>query len=169
MYGRSELIEDAAGYGLVIFTAKSGTIDWTSKNWTAREPFLDLAASDTFLESRYALVKTTRELTIYRFYGVSPMAEARMLGAYWTPARPALRIDKLGYSTFHDQSRAELAIKRKWSPMSEIVDARLADGSWIFVGRAGLQVDQGVRLSGGAIQMILPGIGHELHLVRRHA
>ncbi len=49
---------------------------------------------------------------LYRFYGRTSRSEATLLGACWSPARPSLAIDQLGYEPWHDRSRADLAIKR---------------------------------------------------------
>ena len=168
MYGQRELLDDAKGYGIAVYAAHEGAITWASSSWNAKEPFLQRTASDTFLESRYALVKSTRTLTIYRFYGATRMAEARLLGSYWTPARPALRIDNLGYSAMHDTTRAGLALTRNWNPMTQVVEATLQSGAWIFVGRVAPQVGGDTTFGGGLIQFILPAAGHQLHLERRH-
>jgi hypothetical protein len=166
VYDQDSLIKDGSGYGLVIYAAHEGGITWASANWTAREPFLGKDAADTFLGSRYVLVKSTRPLTIYRFHGVSAMAEARLLGSYWTPARPAMRIDRLGYPAMHDSTRSDIALKRAWNPMTEVVEASLERGSWIFVGRAAPQREGDHRFGGGSIQFVLPETGHRLNLQR---
>lgn len=164
MYGVQDVRADAAGYGIVVYVAEGGAIVWAGRSWTATEPTLRADAPKTFLNHVYALVRTSRPLRIYRYHGVSPQAEARLLGAYWSPARPALRIDNLGYESFHDQGRANLALKQSWNPMSEVSEATLATGSLAFVGRAAAQLDGSRRLAGGAIQFILPSAGHELCL-----
>ncbi|HEY0801973.1 MAG TPA: hypothetical protein VGD54_14115 [Steroidobacteraceae bacterium] len=169
MYDQRQLLDDAAGYGIVVYAAHEGAITWASANWTAKEPFLQPAASETFLASRYALVKSSRSLTIYRFYGSTRMTEARLLGSYWTPSRPALRIDQLGYSAMHDTLRADLALERGWNPMTDVVEATLQSGSWIFVGRVASQIEGGLKLGGGTVQFFLPAVGHQLRLDRRYA
>jgi hypothetical protein len=107
-------------------------------------------------------------MSIYRFYGVSRMAEARLLGSFWTPARPALRIDRLGYETFHDTTRSDVALKRNWNPMTDVAEATLSSGSWVFVGRAAKQSEGSKTFQGGAVQFILPETGHQLCLERRY-
>lgn len=169
MYDLDEVKTDAQGFGRVIYLGKEGSIVWSAPEWTATEPFLAKNAADTFINSVYALVRTTRRITIYRFYGNSPAAEACILGSFWSPARPSLRIDKLGYSSMYDTSRADLAMKCIWNPMSKVVEATLGSGAWIFVGRAARQEDGGILLGGGAIQFILPESGHRLHLERQHS
>jgi hypothetical protein len=170
MYDPAKLSSDAAGYGLVTYLAKgpmrinaSGAPSAGSAMSPAA-PLLRAEIAKNFLHDLYALVWTTRRLTIYRFYGTNAKAEASLLGAYWTPARPSLRIDHLGYESMHDTSRADLSLKRAWNPMIDLVEADLAPGTHIYVGRAAPQSEMGVRFGGGAIQFLVRMPTHRLHL-----
>lgn len=165
MYTAKELKEDACGYGLVHYVAEGTRIVIRGPAWGVQETYLIAKYADTFLMSLYALVSTTREIRIYRFHGVDPSAEAQMLGSWWTPQRPALAIDGLGYESFHNQSRGENSVRREWNPMTEVAQAKLRTGSLVFVGRIGPQPDGLRTLSGGKIQFLLPGRGHALCLI----
>jgi len=166
VYTAAQLREDASGYGLIAYVAEGRQIVSRGPAWTGEEPWLMTSTAATFLGSLYAFVRTTRDITIYRFHGVDPRAEARMLGSWWSPRRPSLAIDDLGYASWHNQSRAGAAVKNEWNPMSEVAEARLYSGSPVFVGRIALVQDGSRRLGGGDIQFLLPGAGHPLCLNR---
>jgi hypothetical protein len=174
MYDAVQLNSDAAGYGLVIGLAKgsspvhAGGLSTSRPGFTPSAPLLQAEVANTFLHGLYALVRTTRHLTIYRFYGASPVARASLLGAFWTPARPSLRIDRLGYESMHDASRADLSLRRVWNPMTDVVEAQMAVSALIYVGRVAPQSELGARLGGGAIQFFVSNPGHRLHLTRSY-
>jgi hypothetical protein len=174
VYNAAQLSSDAAGYGSVAYLAKGasqirfgGTPNWG----TAVSPDLPLLSAElaqTFLHDLYAAVWTTRSLTLYRFFGTDSRGTASLLGAFWTPARPSLRVDQLGYESMHDTSRGNLSLKREWNPMKNVVEANLASGAHIYVGRVAPQSELGTRLGGGAIQFFLPKRDHRLHLKRSY-
>jgi len=164
MYTSKELRDDACGYGLVHYVAQGTQITIHGPQWSGQDTYLIAKCADTFLNSLYALVTTVRDIQIYRFHGVDPSAEAQMLGSWWTPQRPALAIDALGYESFHNQSRSEAAIRRAWNPMNEVAKAKLRTGSLVFIGRIGPQRDDSRMLGGGSIQFLLPERGHALNL-----
>jgi hypothetical protein len=174
MYNAAQLNADASGYGLVRYMAKGTTrINATgaSSSDPARPPAAPLLpppTSTTFLHELYALVWTTRPIVIYRFYGTNAIADASLLGAFWTPARPGLRIDRLGYESMHDTSRANMSLKRTWNPMAKVVEADLGAGAHIYVGRVAPQTEMGRHFGGGAIQFFAPGLTHRLHLKRNY-
>jgi hypothetical protein len=169
MYTAAQLDEDASGYGLIAYVAEGRRIVSRGTSWTGAEPWLTAETAATFLGSLYAFVRTTREITIYRFHGMDPRTEARMLGSWWSPRRPALAIDDLGYPSWHNQSRSDAAVRKAWNPMSEVAEAQLENGSPVFVGRIAPVKDGARRLAGGDIQFLLPGTGHPLCLRANHA
>jgi len=158
MYNAATLKADASGYGLVRYLATGAArtnAGGRSMSGDARQllaPLLEPKISRTFLHERYALLWTARPLTIYRFYGTDATATASILGAYWPPARPSLRVDRLGYESAHDTSHASMALKRSWNSMAGVVEASLAAGAHIDVGRVAPQSEMGRQLGGGAIQ-----------------
>ncbi len=174
MYDASQLSNDAAGYGLVTYLAKGSfqiNARGTPSSGSPVSPAFPLLKSEiakSFLHDLYALVWTTRQLTIYRFYGTNALVAASLLGAFWTPARPSLRIDRLGYESMHDTSRANLSLKRAWNPMTDVVEADLASGAHVYVGRVAPQSEMGRRFGGGAVQFFVPTPGHRLHLKRNY-
>lgn len=132
----------------------------------------------------YALVKTDRQITVYRFYETAnlraPYGEqhnsfifgqasnrnpARRLGAWWTPYRPGLTIDRLGYTDdYRKGDRASIAVKKEWNRFDYCIEAELVQGSLIYIGRTARQIenpsfetDRGrtILYSGGAIQFKL--------------
>jgi hypothetical protein len=174
MYDAAQLSNDAAGYGHVSYLAKGAIrIDAAGRPGSgspapAPFPLLKTEIAGSFLRGLYALVWTTRQITIYRFYGANSSAAASLLGAFWTPARPSLRIDRLGYEAAHDTSRANLALQRAWNPMTNVVEADLGSGAHIYMGRVAPQSELGVRLGGGSIQFFVPSLDHRLHLKRNY-
>ena len=175
MYHAAQLSNDASGYGHVTYLAKgalridaSGQPSSGSAAVPASFPLLKAEIAKSFLEGLYSLVWTTRPITIYRFYGANLSAAASLLGAFWTPARPSLRIDRLGYESLHDTSRANLALRRAWNPMTNVVEADLGSGAHIYIGRVAPQSELGVRFGGGTIQFFVPSLDHRLHLKRNY-
>ena|SRR5579862_144823 len=170
MYDAAQLSNDAAGYGVVTYLAKGPfqiSARGTHSSGSAVPPGFPLLKSEiakSFLHDLYALVWTTRQLTIYRFYGTNALTSASLLGAFWTPARPSLRIDRLGYESMHDTSRANLSLKYGWNPMTNVVEADLTQGAHIYIGRVAPQTEMGRRFGGGAVQFFVPTPGHRLHL-----
>src|SRR5215470_2243027 len=118
MYDAAQLSSDANGYGHVTYLAKgssridAGGTPSSGPPLPAGFPLLKAELAKSFLQSLYSLVWTTRRLSLYRFYGTNSLAAASLLGAFWSPARPSLRIDSLGYESFHDTSRADLSLNR---------------------------------------------------------
>jgi len=173
MYGHAELQADARGYGLVLYVAQGST-------GTVPHPQFSPYAS-TFLHGLYAFVRTHRPITVYRAFGHDPTASARMLARFWSPARPSLAIDRLGYASAHNRLREQQSVLRRWNPLSEVVEAELAAGTEIFLGRTGKQESGGERYAGGDIQFFLntrdqngdfidglPEVSYQLQLKRRH-
>jgi hypothetical protein len=175
MYNAAQLNSDAAGYGLVISLAKGQfRINAAGRPNSDRvmshaAPLLKAEIAKSFLNDMYAFVRTTRQITLYRFYGESAQADAALLGAFWTPARPSLRVDRLGYESIHDTLRSELSLKRAWNPMKHVVEADLASGAHIYIGRVAPQSEVAVRLGGGAMQFFVPKLDHRLHLKRNYS
>jgi hypothetical protein len=170
----ARLNTDAAGYGHVTYLAKGSIqIDASGRPSAgpaapAAFPLLKAEIANSFLGGLYSLVWTTRPITLYRFYGATSSAAASLLGAFWTPTRPSLRIDRLGYESFHDTSRANLSLQRSWNPMTNVVEADLAPGAHIYIGRVAPQSEPGVRFAGGSIQFFVPSLDHRLHLKRNY-
>jgi hypothetical protein len=175
MYNAAQLSNDAAGYGHVSYLAKGtvrinagGQPSARSPPVPASFPLLKAEIASSFLGELYSLVWTIRPITIYRFYGTNSSAAASLLGAFWTPARPSLRIDRLGYESSHDTSRANLALQRAWNPMTNLAEADLGSGAHIYIGRVAPQSELGVRFGGGSIQFFVPSLDHRLHLKRNY-
>ena len=175
MYDAAQLNNDAAGYGHVSYLAKGSVrIDASGRPSSgsavpAAFPLQNAEIAASFLGGLYSLVWTTRPITLYRFYGTNPSAAASLLGAFWTPARPSLRIDRLGYESHHDTSRANLSLARAWNPMISVVEADLGSGAHVYIGRVAPQSESGIRFGGGAIQFFVPSLDHRLHLKRNYA
>jgi len=174
MYDAAQLNSEASRYGHVTYLARATArinADGTPSSGSpvpANFPLLEAEVAKSFLEGLYSLVWTTQRRSIYRFYGTNSMVGASLLGAFWTPARPSLRIDGLGCESFHDTSRADLALKRAWNPMTTVVEADLDQGAHIYLGRVAPQSELGVHFGGGAIQFLVPTLDHWLHLKRNY-
>jgi hypothetical protein len=146
---------------------------------------LPVRDADAFLHSMYALVRTAREITIYRMsetqgleapYGkdhpsyyrglVQKRTPSKMWGRWWTPTRPGLLIDNVGVATdLRTDTRQSNAVKREWGRFDLCVQARLPIDTSIHVGRVApqtenraFQTDNGrtIRYSGGGMQFLLP-------------
>lgn len=174
MYDAVQLNADASGYGVVQYVARGSARIYPRGSSVSQPavpptgPLLAPKVSETFLNELYALVWTTRPLTIYRFYGTDATATASVLGAFWTPARPSLRIDRLGYESMHDTSRDDMSLKRAWNPMAKVVEANLSAGAHIYVGRVAPQTEMKRHFGGGAIQFFAPALAHRLHIKGNH-
>jgi hypothetical protein len=152
---------------------------------------LCIVDAQKFTSSIYALVKTVRPLTIYRFYETSNLqapygrehnsfisghvkkrVPAKMLGGWWSCKRPSLTIDNLGYSDEHRKDdRAGMAVLKEWNRFDVCVEAILKTASLVYVGRTAQQAenvsfetDHGrtILYAGGAIQFLL--VRPELHI-----
>jgi hypothetical protein len=182
VYGDAELSADALGYGLVMYVAQGSRFLQRHPTYRAGEPHPQFASEAVnFVHSLYAFVRTQRPITIYRAYGHETRASARMLGRYWSPARPSLAIDRLGYPSMHNRFRQDQAVLREWNPMLDVVEAELAVGAEIFVGRTASKQSRNERFGGGNLQFFLntrdqdgefitglPPIGYHLRLRANH-
>jgi hypothetical protein len=178
-----ELLEDIRGYGTIL-RAWKGTRDLESVAHAPGPgplPFDDVLKFTSYV---YALVKTDRQILVYRFYEtadlrapygeqhnsftfgqVSNRHPAQRMGRWWTPSRPGLTIDRLGYSDDHRKGdRATIAVKKEWNRFDYCVEAELVQGSLIYAGRTAMQnenrsfeTDRGrtITYGGGAIQFKL--------------
>lgn len=182
MYQPKALLLDAGAYGRVLYVAQGSSLVFTDPAYTSAQPHAAFTAeADSFLHGTYAFVRTDRRLTIYRAYGDERAASARMLSRYWSATRPSLAIDRLGYESHHNRLRHDQAVLPSWNPLSQVVEAHLAAGAEVFVGRAAPQSGAGDSYAGGAIQLFLntasntgqfvehlPRVSYQLTLMRRH-
>lgn len=182
MYDGPQLQQDAQGYGRVLYVAQGPNLLTSDPQYRAATPHAQFRTEpDNFIHRLYAFVRTTRRITVYRAHGTDPTASARMLARYWSPVRPALAIDRLGYASQHNTLRRDQAVLRTWNPLSEVVEAELAAGSEIFIGRTAAKAGAGESYRGGSIQFFLntrdadglfvdglPTISHQLTLKRNH-
>lgn len=177
---------DAAGYGHVL-AAWRGQTQIFQATRVARPPApLPPALARCFTDGVYALVELDRSQRVYRFfetqglrapYGRDHPSFVRMLvqqrhpsrpdGLWWTPRRPALEIDNLAVASLHrgDERRA-LAVSREWGRFDYCVEALIAPGMQVYVGRTAPQQESamygGQHYAGGAIQFRLQS---PLHVV----
>jgi hypothetical protein len=166
-YGVKKLLEDARGYGRVAYAARGSRIVHAEHAGASPRLPRDPAC---FVGGLHALVETSRRVTLYRWYDEGPAAEARLLGPWWSTHRPSAEIDPTRLSELHKTARSDLAIKRSWSQMQSVVEAELAPGARVFVGRIAPQAEEsGELLTGGYIQFFVPvqALGF-LRLVRNH-
>ncbi len=168
VYDEAALREDFAPIGQILLIAQSIRLLHQAPAAELGQSMLRPEEARNFLNELYTLMRSRMDLRIYRFHGVSKQAEASMLGEYWSPTRPGLRIDNLGYESWHDTSREDSALKNSWNPMREVVEARLARGTLLFAGRVAPQQDGDRRLGGGAMQFFIPRPGHRLFLTHNH-
>jgi hypothetical protein len=182
MYDRKQLQEDAQGYGRVLYVAQGPDLLTTDPQYPATKPHAAFSTEqENFINRLYAFVRTERRITVYRAHGDERTASARMLARYWSPIRPALAIDRLGYASHHNTLRHDQAVLRGWNPLSQVVEAELAAGSEIFIGRTAAKATHAESYRGGSIQFFLntrdadglfavglPAISHQLTLKRNH-
>jgi hypothetical protein len=138
---------------------------------------IDLAM--TFVEGVYFLLKTTREIAVYRgfetkgltapygkdhpAYGLVPFRKPGTPdGLWWTPGRPSLEIDNLGLSSMHRaEPRDSAGIKLEWNRLDYYLEGVLPMGSLVYVGRAAPQQESAAygrrKYSGGGYQFRLTG------------
>jgi len=192
-----QLLEDCRSYGSIL-RAWDGTRDLErAANAPAQPGPLSAIDARKFASSIYALVRTGRPITIYRFYEtpnlqapygkqhnsftsgqVKNRVPAGMLGGWWSPHRPALTIDNLGYSDEHrKEDRAGIAVLKEWNRFDVCVEATLLPTALIYVGRTARQAenisfetDHGrtILYGGGAMQFLLVRGASHLNKLHEH-
>lgn len=174
-YGIRELVEDAEGYGDVLYAATGERVDHVGPRGATVLARLDAREQPAFLGRMHALVETTREIRLYRWYDESPrrrgaplvpVAAARA-GGWWTPRRPSAEIDRVFLASLHKNARSDAALLRSWNKMHSLVEATLGRCARVFVGRIAPQFDEtkGELLTGGFIQFLIP-LSNRHHLKR---
>lgn len=132
-----------------------------------------------FVEETYILLRTRRQILIYRGYETAgleapfgkdhPSYFRNLLsqrrpgtpdGLWWTPARPSMAIDDLRLPSIdREQHRDGSAIKLEWNRLDFYLESELPIGTLIYVGRAAPQQEiaayGGKRLGGGGHQFRL--------------
>ena len=190
-----ELIEDCAGYGTVL---RAWTLDreiMSSQSTPNPHPALGIDDAQKFVQSTYAIIQTKTPRVVYRFYETADLrapygedhpsakngmaqkrAPAKMLGGWWSPFRPSLLIDGLGYSSVHKaEVRFNIAVAKEWNRMDYCVEAVLRENSFVYAGRVASQyenrafeTDEGrtILYGGGAMQFLLVRGASHIHLER---
>jgi hypothetical protein len=189
------LLEDvtaAEGYGTPLGVWQ-GTRQYYPAEPQVGPPALAMEHALTFVESFYILCSTKCAMRIYRGYETAKLdapygkdhpsfirnlvqqrRPGRPDGWWWTPARPSLSVDNLGYSAMHRaDDRRGSAVLKEWNRLDFYVEAILPLGSLIYVGRAAPQQEQaaygGERLGGRGYQFRLTDAAHrDLQVVQHY-
>jgi len=159
-------LADAGGYGTVVAVYDSRAPIHVGRVATSLRP-LDSRDGAAFLNARYSQLIARYLPHLYRVWdtnesrtwkGTPPREGAFMLGklgatqrGLWaSPLRPTHLVDYRHFT----------AIKNEWNRADFVLDASLAPGACVFVGRAALQaevVGRAMRqFGGGAIQVFVP-------------
>jgi hypothetical protein len=155
-YTARELLEDARGYGRVLYVAQGSGLAYVADGGCVPTR---LASSryECFVGELYAFVEIQRPVTLYRWYDEDPKSPAKRMGSWWSPHRPSAEIDPIALGSLHKTARSDLALKRSWNAMHSVVEADLAVGAQAYVGRAARQVEDTDEVHGGGyIQFFLP-------------
>ncbi len=167
------------GYGAPIAAWKGQQQIFKEPPNANRVTALSQDLAQTFVEESYILLRTRRQILIYRGYetagleapfGKDHPSYFRNLvslrrpgtpdGLWWTPARPSMAIDVLKLPSIdREQHRGDSGIKLEWNRLDFYLESELPVGSLIYVGRAAPQQEiaayGGKRLGGGGYQFRL--------------
>lgn len=177
------------GYGKLLIGWKNGREVWRDPSAGRGHGPASAYDAQKFLHGTYGLVETQRPISIYRFaekrektdpnirapYGSAHASyqaglavkrnPSAVIGAWWSPTRPALLIDDLGYDSSHARdTRSQLAVLKEWNRFDFCVQATLQPGSLIYAGRTAPQSEDAafegrpMPYPGGGIQFLrVPG------------
>lgn len=164
---QSELLHEMTGYGrLVAFYLGERTIA-EGDDTTGTRP-LPASLAENYIRGLYAEVVSRPIAHLYRYYdtlpGESPDEIRRRPPMDGFAARRGAMLEGGWWSTrlpgIPQEDRRMLAISHDFNRMDWIVDASLAEGTRVYVGRAASQSDAfrgpWARLAGGAIQFYVP-------------
>jgi hypothetical protein len=190
-----ELLQDVGGpdgYGTALVTWKDQHEIFRANDLGTTPAVLTPDLTSTFVERVYILVRTRREITIYRGYEskgldapfgrdhpsyirnlVSQRRPGTPDGRWWTPSRPSMVIDRLGVSDMHRaEHRASSAIRLEWNRLDYYLESQLPIGSLIYVGRAAPQQESKVygshKYGGGGFQFRLTQRPETLPFMKRY-
>jgi hypothetical protein len=130
-----------------------------------------------FMANTYCLLRTTRELKVYRGYETPRKKkahkgsfileesdeQAKRMGRWWSLYRPTLLIESLGLPSDLRQGYREFnAIKMKWNRLDVVMECALVRGSIVYLGRTAGQSEafreMTRQLPGGAFQIFVPDL-----------
>jgi hypothetical protein len=153
------ILADARGYGTVVAEYVNRAPIHVERVAHPTAPLaVHLAA--TFVDSTYCHVISRAIPHLYRVWDTNetrtwkgpPHSGALLLGK---PGAPGLWLSPMRPEHLVDY-RELTAIKHEWDRMDFVLDASLAPGASVYVGRTAPQTSHGKVLHGGAMQLFLP-------------
>jgi hypothetical protein len=185
-----DIVSDCGGYGVVL-GAWCRDRQIVASSPSAPQSLGRLRDDDArkFVLSTYALVRSSRPLTIYRLsetqglkapYGrehasyqrglVAQRNPATSMGRWWSPFRPSLLIDGPAHgSDAREDVRRRLAVLLKWNRCDLCLEGQLPAGEIFYAGRTEMQredpsyaTDRGhiILYAGGAMQFLLTSLSN---------